>query len=152
MRKQAVNKMLLEIPNRVETERLYLRRYEAENVVMSIESEEDAKNAVRELAAEWEARSCFFMGTFDRGSDEFVAQIYVGPVAWTVPEFQIGFFVDKKHEGKGYVAEAVRAALGFVFHHLKAHRVRMECDDTNEHSLRVAEEHRALNPIALNGG
>ena len=29
--------------------------------------------------------------------------------------------------------------MGFVFHHLKAHRVRMECDDTNEGSLRVAE-------------
>ena len=52
---------------------------------MTIESEEDAKIVVGELAAEWEARSCFFMGAFDRESDEFVAQIYVGPVDWTVP-------------------------------------------------------------------
>jgi RimJ/RimL family protein N-acetyltransferase len=156
-----MQKMLLDIPERIEAGRIYLRRYqagdgqwyydmsqknrthlaryEAENVVMSIESEQDAEVVVRELAAEWMARNCFFMGAFDRETDGFVAQIYVGPVNWDVPEFEIGFFVDKDHEGQGYVTEAVRAAMGFIFQHLKAHRVRIECDDTNEHSRRVAE-------------
>jgi ribosomal-protein-alanine N-acetyltransferase len=94
---------------------------------------------VRELAAEWRARNSFFMGVFDRETDEFVAQVYVGPVNWEVQEFEIGFFADVAHEGQGYVTEAVRAALGFVFQHLKAHRVRLECDDTNARSWRVAE-------------
>jgi ribosomal-protein-alanine N-acetyltransferase len=154
-------KMLLEIPTRIEAGRIYLRsyeagdgqwyytmsqknrthlaRYEAGNVVMSIESEQDAEVVVRELAAEWRARNCFFMGAFDRETDEFVAQVYVGPVNWDVPEFEIGFFADKDHEGQGYVTEAVRAAMGFIFEHLKAHRVCLECDDTNERSVRVAE-------------
>jgi RimJ/RimL family protein N-acetyltransferase len=153
--------MLLEIPTRIEAERIYLRKYEAgdgpwyyamsqknrthlaryesENVVMSIESEQDAEVVVRQLAAEWTARNCFFMGAFEKETDEFVAQIYIGPVNWSMPEFEIGFFVDKDHEGQGYVTEAVRAVLGFIFEHLKAHRVRMECDDTNERSWRVAE-------------
>jgi aminoglycoside 6'-N-acetyltransferase len=152
---------LLDIPSRIEAERIYLRRYEAgdgpwyyamsqrnrrhlaryeaENVVMSIDSEEDAEVVVRELHAAWRARDCFFLGAFDRERDEFVAQVYVGPVNWDLPEFEIGFFADKDHEGQGYVTEAVRATLGFVFERLKAHRVRMECDDTNERSWRVAE-------------
>lgn len=156
-----MQKMLLEIPTRIEAKRIYMRRYEAgdgqwyfamsqrnrthlaryeaENVVMSIENEQDAEVVVRELAVEWSARNCFFMGAFDRETDEFVAQIYIGPVNWEVPEFEIGFFVDKDHEGQGYVTEAVRAVMGFIFEHLKASRVRMECDDTNERSLRVAE-------------
>jgi ribosomal-protein-serine acetyltransferase len=159
--KQAMHKMLLEIPTRIEAGRIYLRsyeagdgpwvyamsqknrthlaRYEAENVVMSIESEQDAEVVVRELAVEWKARNCFFMGAFDRETDEFVAQVYVGPVNWDVPEFEIGFFVDKDREGRGYVTEAVQAAMGFIFEHLKAHRVCVECDDTNERSWRVAE-------------
>ena len=37
------------------------------------------------------------------------------------------------------MTEAVKAALGFVFGPLGAHRVRFECDDTNLRSLRVAE-------------
>jgi ribosomal-protein-alanine N-acetyltransferase len=156
-----VNKMLLEIPTRIEAERITLRsyqagdgqwyyamsqknrihltQYEADNVVMSIESEQDAEDVVRELAAEWKAQNCFFMGAFDQETDEFVAQVYVGPVNWDVPEFEIGFFVDKDHEGQGYVTEAVRAAMDFIFEHLKAHRVSMECDDTNKRSVRVAE-------------
>jgi ribosomal-protein-alanine N-acetyltransferase len=156
-----MQKMLLDIPERIEAGRIYLRpyragdgpwyyamsqrnhphlaRYEAENVVMSVESEQDAEVLVRELAADWRARDCFFMGAFDRTADEFVAQIYVGPVDWKVPEFEIGFFAEVDHEGQGYVTEAARAALGFIFHHLQAHRVRLECDDTNERSWRVAE-------------
>ena len=156
-----MQKMLLEIPTRIEVDRIYLRKYEAgdgrwyyamsqknrahlaryesENAVMSIESERDAEVVVRRFAAEWTARNCFFMGAFDKETDEFVAQVYIGPVNWSVPEFEIGFFVDKDHEGQGYVTEAVQAVMGFIFEHLKAHRVRMQCDDTNERSWRVAE-------------
>jgi RimJ/RimL family protein N-acetyltransferase len=56
-----------------------------------------------------------------------------------VPAFAIGFFVDEEHEGQGYVTEAVRAVMGFIFQHLEAHRVRIACDDTNLRSRRVAE-------------
>jgi aminoglycoside 6'-N-acetyltransferase len=119
--------------------RAHLARYEAENAAMSLESEQDAEVLVRELAAEWRAGNCFFMGAFDRETDEFLAQVYVGPVSWQVPEFAIGYFVDRDHEGQGYVTEAVEAALGFIFGHLQAHRVHLECDDTNERSWRVAE-------------
>jgi len=156
-----MHKLLLDVPTRIETQRLYLRcyhagdggwyydmsqknkshlsRYEAENPVMSINTEEDAEVLVRDFAACWVARTAFFLGAFDRTSDEFVAQIYVGPVNWDLPEFQIGFFADVDHEGQGYVTEAVKATLGFVFRYLKAQRISLECDDTNSRSYRVAE-------------
>jgi len=158
---KAVHERLLEIPEHIEAERIVLRpyqagdgawfyamsqrnrvhlaRYEAENVILSVKSEQEAETLVQELAAAWRARDCFFMGAFDRQTDAFVAQVYVGPVHWDVPEFEIGFFVDVDHEGQGYVTEAVRAVLGFIFRHLQAHRVRLECDDTNVRSRRVAE-------------
>jgi aminoglycoside 6'-N-acetyltransferase len=65
--------------------------------------------------------------------------VYIGSVSWDLPEFEVGYFVDKDHEGQGYVTEAVKAALRFIFEHLQAHRVRLECDDTNARSYRVAE-------------
>ena len=68
-----------------------------------------------------------------------MAQIYVGPVDWKLPEFQIGYFAEVDHEGQGFVTEAVRATLGVLFDQLNAHRVRLECDETNLRSLRVAE-------------
>ncbi len=156
-----MNKFLLDIPIRLETERLILRcyqagdgswyypmslknrahlsRYEAGNRSMTIESEEDADALVRSLAAEWVARDAFFMGAFDKQSGEFVAQIYVGAIDWSLPAFQLGYFADCDHEGQGYVTEAAKAALRFIFEHLQAHRVQLACADTNVRSYRVAE-------------
>lgn len=152
---------LLNIPSHFESERLHLRsyragdgpcyyavsqrnrqhltRYESDNVVMEIKCEEDAEIIVRELAAAWEARKNFFIGAFDKHNGHFVAQVYVGPVNWDLPEFQIGFFVDKDYEGQGYMTEAVRVTLGFIFDHLNASRVCAECDETNIRSIRVLE-------------
>jgi ribosomal-protein-alanine N-acetyltransferase len=156
-----MHKLLLDIPTRIETERLYLRcyqagdgpwyyemaqrnkphlaRYESGNAVMAINTEEDAEIVVRSFAATWAARDAFFLGAFRRETDEFVAQIYIGAVNWDLPEFEIGYFADVEHEGQGYVTEAARAALQFVFEHLGAHRVRLRCDDTNVRSFGVAE-------------
>lgn len=156
-----MQKVLLNVPTRIETKRLFLRcyepgdgqwyyamsqrnrshlmRYEAGNVAMSIASQEEAEILMRELVAEWVARDRFFMGVFHKATGDFVAQIYVGPVNWDLPEFEIGYFADVDHAGQGFVTEAVKAALRFIFEHLKAHRVRIQCDDTNVRSIRVAE-------------
>jgi RimJ/RimL family protein N-acetyltransferase len=150
-----------DIPLRMETRRLYLRRYaegdgrwyyamslrnrahlsryESENPAMAITSEREAEEVVRSFALQAAEGRNFFFGVFDRMNDEFVAQVYIGLVSWDLPEFQIGYFVDKGHEGRGYVTEAVRAAMRFVFQNLNAYRLRLECDDTNERSMRVAE-------------
>ena len=94
---------------------------------------------MREFAEAWTAREYFCLGVFDKETDEFVAQIYIGVVNWDLPEFEVGYFVEKDHEGHGYVTEAVQGALKFIFTHLKAQRVRLECDDTNVRSFRIAE-------------
>jgi RimJ/RimL family protein N-acetyltransferase len=145
----------------IETERLFLRRYqpgdgilyyqvsqrnkqhlaqyESVNILMHIDSEEEAERAVQGLIADWDSGAAFFLGVFDKQSGEFVAQIYIGLANRELPEYEIGYIVDVDHEGKGYVTEAVMAALRFVFEHLGAHRLRLECDDTNLRSSRVAE-------------
>jgi RimJ/RimL family protein N-acetyltransferase len=154
-----MHKMLLEVPNHYETKRLHVRsyeagdgewyyavgqknhahleRYESGNVIFSLNSVEDAEVAARQMQADFIARNCFFFGAFEQNA--FVAQIYIGVVSWDLPEFEIGYFVDREHEGQGYVAEAVRGGLGFTFEHLQAQRVRLECGDTNLRSIRVAE-------------
>jgi ribosomal-protein-alanine N-acetyltransferase len=156
-----MHKLLLDIPALIETRRLYLRpyqagdgpwyyamsqrnkahlaRYESGNPVMTLNTEEDAEILVRDFAAAWVARDALFMGAFRKDDQVFVAQIYIGAVNWDLPEFTIGYFADVKHEGHGYVTEAARGALRFIFEHLGAHRVRLECDDSNVKSYHVGE-------------
>jgi aminoglycoside 6'-N-acetyltransferase len=119
--------------------REHLNRYESGNVVMQLKDEGDAETTVCELADLWNNGKSFFIGCFDKVSQDFVAQVYVGPVNSELPDFQIGFFVDREYEGRGYVTEAVKATLKFAFHHLHAHKISAECDETNVRSIRVLE-------------
>jgi RimJ/RimL family protein N-acetyltransferase len=151
----------LEIPSHFETERFVLRcyrpgdgrmyyaagqrnrqhlqRYEAGNILLSPQSVAEAEGVVAELAEAWASRQSFFVGIFDKESGVWLGQIYIGVVSWQTPEFELGYVVDGEHEGQGVIAESVGTALGFIFHDLHAHRVRVRCDDTNERSQRVAE-------------
>ena len=119
--------------------RQHLQRYEAENVLLSPKSEQEAEALVQELAADWAAGNCYFLGAWDKTTGEFVAQVYIGVVNRDTPEFEIGYIADVDHEGQGYVTEAVKTALGFVFDHLHAHRVSLRCDTSNTRSQRLAE-------------
>jgi len=153
-----MHKLLLELPEHIKTERLLLRPYqagdgeayfevcqrnrehllpyEAGNPALEVQTVQDAEILVREFANAWASRQAFFFGAW---GPEFVAQIYVGAVSWTLPEFEIGYFVDCAHQGKGFVTEAVRAVLDFCFVHLRAHRLRLACNETNVRSWKVAE-------------
>jgi RimJ/RimL family protein N-acetyltransferase len=151
----------IELPTRIDAERVYLRsyqagdgpwlykisqknrahlsRYESDNFLMSIADEKKAEAYARELHQDWIKGDCFFIPVFDKETDEFVAQIYVGPTNSDLPEFIVGFIADVDHQRQGYVTEALKAALGFIFNDLQAHRVFLECDDTNSRSWAVAE-------------
>lgn len=149
------------LPTRIDAERVYLRsyqvgdgpwlsevsqknrdhlsRYESDNFLMSIEDESKAEEYACELHQDWIKGDCFFIPVFIKQSEEFVAQIYVGPTNRDLPEFIVGFIADVDHQRQGYVTEALSAALDFIFNDLQAHRVFLECDDTNQRSWEVAE-------------
>jgi RimJ/RimL family protein N-acetyltransferase len=119
--------------------RLHLEQYESGNVILSLKSAEEAENAIQGMLGDWAAGNCFFLGAFEKDSGEFAAQIYIGATNWDIPEFEVGYIADQDHEGKGYVTEALKGCLVFLFKNLKAERVWLECDDTNLRSRRVAE-------------
>lgn len=119
--------------------RAHLQRFEGGNAAMTIENADDARRVLADFAVVWLAGRAFFLGAFLRDTDEFAAQIYIGVANADLPEFEVGFFADAGREGQGYVSEAVRAVLPFLFEELGARRVRLECDDTNKRSARVAE-------------
>lgn len=117
----------------------HLARHESGNPAFGIGSVADAAAVLAAMLGDWEARKAFFLGAFLKESGIFVAQIYVGVANAPLPGFTLGFFADRRHEGNGYVTEAARAVLRHLFTRLRAHRVTLWCDDTNRRSRRVAE-------------
>ena len=156
-----MKKFPLDIRERMETERLYLRSYkagdgpmyyaagmrnrdhlaefEADNVLMHLKNEKHAEAIARELAADWTASKSLFIGIFEKATDEWSGQVYVGPTNWELPEFAIGFVADVHHEGKGYITEAVNRVLAMLFGDMGAHRVKSDCNENNVRSWRLLE-------------
>jgi len=58
---------------------------------------------------------------------------------WSVPRFEIGYWVRTALEGQGYISEAVRAQTSIAFQVLQAERVEIRCDARNTRSAAVAE-------------
>jgi len=119
--------------------REHLLPYEADNPALEVETEQGAETLVRDLRAMWDERKVFFLGAWDKQSGEWVAQVVLSVVDGRLPEYAAGYWVDRGHEGKGYVTEAAGAVLGLAFGPLGAHRVRVTCSENNVRSIAVAE-------------
>jgi RimJ/RimL family protein N-acetyltransferase len=153
--------MPLSLPDRLETDRLFMRPYSTEDAIayhaaclrnrehlhpfehgnpaLDVRTVEDTAALIRGFADDYTARKCLFLGAWDRCDGQFVAQVYVGVTSWTPPRFELGYWVDLAHEGRGYVTEAARAVLGWLFDVQGAEEVRIGCNELNVRSQRVAE-------------
>ena len=156
-----LHKLLLDIPMRLDTERLIVRKYTEgdgrelylllersdnreflrENVenVSSIKTEEEAEIRVRKHSAEWFARERFVMGIWLKNGEKYVGEIWMEPKRWEVPSFEIGWFLDRGYQGKGIATEAARRSLVFLFNDLNAHKVIVITRDSNSRSCKLAE-------------
>jgi len=156
-----LKKLLLDVPTRLESERLMVRKYEEgdgralhlllerngnreflrENVeeVSSISSEEEAESVVRKRSAEWSAHDRFVMGIWLKSEDKYVGQIWIEPKNWGVPSFEVGWFLDQGYQGRGIATEAVRISLEFLFSSLRAYKVIAITRDTNLKSVKLIE-------------
>ncbi|MHA2272856.1 MAG: GNAT family N-acetyltransferase [Candidatus Hodarchaeales archaeon] len=156
-----MHKMLFDLPTRLETSRLIIRKYEKHDGVAlyrllekndnreylkdhvteasTITTEEEAEIRVRELNADWVARNRFVMGIWLKKPDVYVGQIWIEPKKWEVPSFELGWFLEKSHQGQGIATEAAEAAIHFLFNHLKAHKIIVLTRDDNPESYKLAE-------------
>jgi ribosomal-protein-serine acetyltransferase len=58
---------------------------------------------------------------------------------WHVPKFEIGYWIDTRYSGNGYMTEAVQGITSFAFNELKARRVEIRCDSRNVKSRAIPE-------------
>jgi ribosomal-protein-serine acetyltransferase len=70
-------------------------------------------------------------GTFAGGSG-------LHRIDWTVPKFEIGYWLRTSLQGRGLMTEAAQGIANFAFERLEARRVEIRCDARNEKSANVA--------------
>jgi ribosomal-protein-serine acetyltransferase len=98
-------------------------------------SVEDSKNWINATHNEWDNLALFDYGIYVDG--KYVGSCGVHSINWEFKHCELGYWIGKDFEGKGYISEAVKALENECF---KAgfHRVEIRCASLNEASARVA--------------
>ncbi|WNS77612.1 GNAT family N-acetyltransferase [Bacillus sp. DTU_2020_1000418_1_SI_GHA_SEK_038] len=155
-----MNPVLIEFPDRIETERLYMRicmpgdgKTVHESIQASIEdlkqwlpfankeqSVDDVEINIRKSYSQFLLREDIRIHIFRKEDDVFVGSTGLHRMDWAVRKFEIGYWCDSRYQKNGYITEAVSGLVDFTFNHLEANRIEIRCDTKNISSRKIPEK------------
>ena len=151
--------LLLDIPERLESERLLLRAPQAGDAAMinaavheSLDNLRpwmpwaahaptlaDTEIVAREMMVNFARRESLGYRIFNRSDGQFVGMCSLFQLNWGIPSGEIGYWVRVSAQGQGYITEAVNRLTTFAFDELAMERIEIRCDARNRRSAAVAE-------------
>jgi len=152
------NPILLDFPDHFETERLLMRAPRAGDAppihaaiqesldhltpwmpwARADETVEELETHLRTMVAKFVLREDLPLMLWRKSDGLYVGGSGLHRMDWSVPRFEIGYWVRASLQGQGYVTEAVNGITRFAFDVLDAERVEILCDTRNERSAAVA--------------
>ena len=156
---RAIDSVLVEFPDRFETERLTIRSplpgdgAELQAAVAEtiedlrpwmpwadrVPTVEEEEGEVRRARARFLTREDLWLFLFLKDTHTLVGSSGFHRIDWNVPRLEIGYWVRRRFRGRGYISEAVRGITRFAFDELEARRLEIRCDARNVRSRRVAK-------------
>jgi RimJ/RimL family protein N-acetyltransferase len=150
--------ILLDIPEQFETERLrisihengdgeeffrllqanYDHLLEELSETRTIGTMEAAEEYVRFKRVAWITRELLVPKLVEKSTGKMIGQLWIEP-NWERMIFEIGYFVAENKQGKGYITEAVKRMVAYLFNELGATRLEIRTKATNTRSIGVAE-------------
>jgi ribosomal-protein-alanine N-acetyltransferase len=83
----------------------------------------------------------YAFGVFLRETDELIGSLTLSEVLrGPLQSCFVGYYLDRQHNGKGYMSEAVRLVVSFAFDTLKLHRIEAGVMPHNLGSIKVLEK------------
>jgi len=75
----------------------------------------------------------------DQSTGNLVASIQVKSLDWNVPKAELGYYIDRKYEGKGITTKALTKIIRFCFDDLQLNKLYIRTHEENISSRKVAE-------------
>lgn len=149
--------ILLQVPEKFETERLFISNYaegdgnefyqlirsnydyllEELTEIKTLESTEDAEEYVRLKRIAWLSREGLVPKIVDKATGRMIGQLWIEP-KWDRMIFEIGYFIEERSQGNGYVTEAVKRMIRFLFTDLDASKLEIHTKASNSRSIGIA--------------
>lgn len=100
-------------------------------------SVEESEANVRAAYAKFLTREDLRLSLFLKETDTLVGSSGLHRMDWSIPKFEIGYWVRKRFERNGYITEAVAGITEFAIQQFDAKRIEIRCDALNERSAAV---------------
>ncbi|PEC20151.1 GNAT family N-acetyltransferase [Bacillus cereus] len=71
---------------------------------------------------------------FLKESEDFLGTCSLHNIDWVKSQFEIGYWIDTRFSGNGYMTEAIHLLTHFAMVSLKARRLEIRCESTNTKS------------------
>ncbi len=152
------NPLLLNFPDQFETERLIIRAPQLGDGQMinqaiaeshaelkpwlkwayTVPTVERSEELNRIAMSQYLQRECMRMNVLQKSDGLFVGVTSLHHINWSVPSFEVGYWLRTSVVGKGYASESVNGIIDFAFGLLGAQRAEIRCDPRNDRSAAVA--------------
>lgn len=157
-----MNPLLLDIPLQLETERLILRAplltgdgeivnqairdsfselKEWLSLFQQIPTIEETEILLKNAHINFLKRDGFRFLIFAKdGGKGLIGTTSLHAIDWDIPKGEIGYWINTKYSGNGYMTEAVKELVDFALNHLKFKRIGIRCESTNVKSRFIPEK------------
>ncbi|WP_205092491.1 GNAT family N-acetyltransferase [Thalassobacillus pellis] len=152
-----MNPILIDFPSSFETDRLKIRMPKpGDGIVIheAIEASreelkewlpfaqerqtlEETERNTRESHVKFLKREDLRLLIFEKKSGRLIGSSGLHRMDWEVRRFEIGYWLDTRFSGQGFMTEAVEGITAFAFNELKANRVEIRCDTRNQKSRKI---------------
>jgi len=99
---------------------------------------EETEALSRHGHARFLSREALDFNAYLKETGELVAKLGMPRLDWSVPKFEIGYWIRTPFAGQGLMTEAVAGLVAFGFDVLGACRIEIRCDPRNVRSAAVA--------------
>ncbi|CVN39048.1 acetyltransferase [Streptococcus pneumoniae] len=156
-----MNPLLLDIPLQLETEILILRapHQTGDGKIVNqaikdsfselkawlpfaheLPTAEETEINLRNAHINFLKRESFRFLIFDKNSNHFIGTTSLQRIDWTIPKCEIGYWINTKFSGNGYMTEAVEKLADFGLNNVKFRRIEIRCESTNLKSRAIPEK------------
>ncbi|MFD1019591.1 GNAT family N-acetyltransferase [Thalassobacillus hwangdonensis] len=156
-----MNPILLDVPMQLETERLILRApHQTGDGIMVNEAIRNSFNELRawlpfaqELPSVEETeinlrkahisflkRDSFRFLIFHKDTNDFIGTTSLQGIDWDVPKCEVGYWINTRYSGCGYMTEAVEEIVTMGLNQIKFRRIEIRCESTNYKSRSIPEK------------
>ncbi|ANC77375.1 acetyltransferase [Fictibacillus phosphorivorans] len=157
-----MNPLLLDIPLQMNTERLILRAplqsgdeeivseaikdsFNELKVWLSLFQEiptlEETAILLKNAHINFLKRESFrFLIFKNGGGKDFIGTASLHRIDWDIRKCEIGYWINTKFSGNGYMTEAVKELVDFGFNHLALKRMEIRCESRNVKSRFIPEK------------